>query len=266
MRSPFCSARAHARLPRGEVRDVGEVGEDLLRRPGDLDASALRAWWPRIRSRACWTTAFAPSRAPRARGRRRTGARPAGGAPRAPGRARRPAGFSSRSSRRRPTARCSRSAARAATRRSGSPPASATSAGASSRSSTTRARSRRGAANVEEAGLERVGRAARRRRARAPSADRGRVRRRVHRRGEGGLRGVFALARGKVEPGGLFVADNVLSHADPLAQYSAARTGRPDAAQRHRPARPRARAELSSCASRSPSVHCRYRGKEVVRQ
>jgi predicted O-methyltransferase YrrM len=34
---------------------------------------------------------------------------------------------------------------------------------------------------------------------------------------------LFELARGKVEPGGLFVADNVLSHADPLAQYSAAR-------------------------------------------
>ena len=34
---------------------------------------------------------------------------------------------------------------------------------------------------------------------------------------------LFQLARGKVEPGALFVADNVLSHADPLAQYSAAR-------------------------------------------
>ncbi|HZC30231.1 MAG TPA: class I SAM-dependent methyltransferase [Gaiellaceae bacterium] len=34
---------------------------------------------------------------------------------------------------------------------------------------------------------------------------------------------LFGLARDKVEPGGLFVADNVLSHADPLARYSAAR-------------------------------------------
>jgi len=34
---------------------------------------------------------------------------------------------------------------------------------------------------------------------------------------------LFAAARTKVEPGALFVADNVLSHADPLAQYSAAR-------------------------------------------
>jgi predicted O-methyltransferase YrrM len=38
---------------------------------------------------------------------------------------------------------------------------------------------------------------------------------------------LFGLARGKVEPGALFVADNVLSHADPLAQYSAARQADP---------------------------------------
>jgi predicted O-methyltransferase YrrM len=38
----------------------------------------------------------------------------------------------------------------------------------------------------------------------------------------------FSLARSKVEPGGLFVADNVLSHADPLARYSAARQADPD--------------------------------------
>ena len=30
-------------------------------------------------------------------------------------------------------------------------------------------------------------------------------------------------ARPKVEPGALFAADNVLSHADPLAEYSRAR-------------------------------------------
>jgi predicted O-methyltransferase YrrM len=34
-------------------------------------------------------------------------------------------------------------------------------------------------------------------------------------------------ARPKVEPGALFAADNVLSHADPLAQYSAARKADP---------------------------------------
>jgi predicted O-methyltransferase YrrM len=37
----------------------------------------------------------------------------------------------------------------------------------------------------------------------------------------------FALARGKVEAGALVVADNVLSHADPLARYSAARQADP---------------------------------------
>jgi caffeoyl-CoA O-methyltransferase len=38
---------------------------------------------------------------------------------------------------------------------------------------------------------------------------------------------LFQLARGKVEPGALFVADNVLSHADPLAEYSKARQADP---------------------------------------
>jgi predicted O-methyltransferase YrrM len=38
---------------------------------------------------------------------------------------------------------------------------------------------------------------------------------------------LFALARDKVEPGALFVADNVLSHPDPLAAYSRARQGDP---------------------------------------
>lgn len=38
---------------------------------------------------------------------------------------------------------------------------------------------------------------------------------------------LFALARGKLEPGGLVVADNVLSHPDPLAQYSTARQADP---------------------------------------
>jgi predicted O-methyltransferase YrrM len=34
---------------------------------------------------------------------------------------------------------------------------------------------------------------------------------------------LFQLAREKVEPGAIVVADNVLSHSDPLAQYSKAR-------------------------------------------
>jgi predicted O-methyltransferase YrrM len=38
---------------------------------------------------------------------------------------------------------------------------------------------------------------------------------------------LFGLAREKVEPGALVVADNVLSHPDPLASYSAARQADP---------------------------------------
>lgn len=38
---------------------------------------------------------------------------------------------------------------------------------------------------------------------------------------------LFTLARAKLEPGGLVVADNVLSHPDPLARYSAARQADP---------------------------------------
>jgi predicted O-methyltransferase YrrM len=38
---------------------------------------------------------------------------------------------------------------------------------------------------------------------------------------------LFELARGKVEPAGLIVADNVLSHADTLAAYSQARQADP---------------------------------------
>jgi len=38
---------------------------------------------------------------------------------------------------------------------------------------------------------------------------------------------LFALARPLLEPGALIVADNVLSHADPLASYSAARQADP---------------------------------------
>jgi caffeoyl-CoA O-methyltransferase len=38
---------------------------------------------------------------------------------------------------------------------------------------------------------------------------------------------LFQLARGKLEPAALVVADNVLSHADPLAEYSRARQSDP---------------------------------------
>ena len=39
--------------------------------------------------------------------------------------------------------------------------------------------------------------------------------------------GLFHLARPLLEPGALVVADNVVSHADPLAEYSAARQADP---------------------------------------
>jgi predicted O-methyltransferase YrrM len=38
---------------------------------------------------------------------------------------------------------------------------------------------------------------------------------------------LFQLARGKLEPGAVVIADNVLSHADPLAEYSRARQADP---------------------------------------
>jgi predicted O-methyltransferase YrrM len=38
---------------------------------------------------------------------------------------------------------------------------------------------------------------------------------------------LFDLSRNKVEPGALFIADNVLSHADPLADYSRHRQADP---------------------------------------
>ena len=50
---------------------------------------------------------------------------------------------------------------------------------------------------------------------------------------------LFALARPKLEPGAVVVADNVLSHADDARRVLAGPPGRPDARERHRPARPR---------------------------
>ena len=44
---------------------------------------------------------------------------------------------------------------------------------------------------------------------------------------KGDYEALFALARPLLEPGGLVVADNVLSHAEPLAAYSAARQADP---------------------------------------
>ena len=62
---------------------------------------------------------------------------------------------------------------------------------------------------------------------------------------------LFRLAREKVEPGAVVVADNVLSHPDPLGAVLRRAAGRPDARQRHRPARPRARADLWSLRAAS---------------
>ena len=44
---------------------------------------------------------------------------------------------------------------------------------------------------------------------------------------KGDYEGLYELARPKVEPGAVIVADNVLSHADPLADYSRARQADP---------------------------------------
>ena len=54
---------------------------------------------------------------------------------------------------------------------------------------------------------------------------------------------LFALARARLEPGAVVVADNVLSHADTLGAYSAARQADRDAAERDRPARSRPRSQ-----------------------
>ena len=135
---------------------------------------------------------------------------------------------SSLSSRRRTRARCSRSAARAATRRSGSPPARGSSAGGCSRSSTTPRSARPGGANVADAGLEEwaelvEGDAFERRcrRSRTSSTSSSSTPRRRTTSGCSGSPG------GKVEPGGLVVADNVLSHEETLGAYSRARQADP---------------------------------------
>ena len=82
---------------------------------------------------------------------------------------------------------------------------------------------------------------------------------------------LFALARPLLEPGGLVVADNVLSHAETLAAYSGARQADPHALECHRPARPRpgalggSRRRVEPSSIRTKCVCWQYRGKEVVR-
>ena len=72
--------------------------------------------------------------------------------------------------------------------------------------------------------------------------------------------GLFALAREKLEPGALVVADNVLSHAE-LAEYSAARQADTTLVSVTVPLD--RGLELSSVLS--DSLNSGYRGKEVVR-
>ena len=72
---------------------------------------------------------------------------------------------------------------------------------------------------------------------------------------------LFDAARDKLEPGAVVIADNVLSHEEVLGAYSRARQARPDARERHRPARPRP----GDFRSPPQSLECCYRGKEVVR-
>lgn len=53
---------------------------------------------------------------------------------------------------------------------------------------------------------------------------------------------LFELARARLEPGAVIVADNVLSHEDTLGAYSRRPPGRPDARVAHDSPRPRPRA------------------------
>ena len=79
---------------------------------------------------------------------------------------------------------------------------------------------------------------------------------------------LFALARGKVEPGALVVADNVLSpRRIRSARYSAARQADPTLESRHRPARPRPRAErrpalIAICGS---TAERRWSGSDFIK-
>ena len=155
----------------------------------------------------------------------------------------RPGSSSSRSSRRRPTARCSRSAARAATRRSGSPPASATSAAASlslehdpPRIEAWRREHRRG----RPRGLGRARRRATPSRRCPRSTTSSTWSSSTPRRSS--TRSSSSSPATKLEPAALVVADNVLSHVEHARRLLGRAPGRPDARERHRPARPRPRA------------------------
>lgn len=73
---------------------------------------------------------------------------------------------------------------------------------------------------------------------------------------------IFALARERVEPGALVVADNVLSHPDPLARYAETRQADPTLES---VTVPLDRGLELSVVLRRP-LSWDHRGKEVVRQ
>ena len=81
-------------------------------------------------------------------------------------------------------------------------------------------------ANIADAGLD-DGRARRRRRSADAGGDPGYVRPRLPRRREGRLRDAVRARATAARAGGLVVADNVLSHAETLGAYSAARQADP---------------------------------------
>ena len=226
--SSACTARPRARWS-GRRAVVGEVVAARHARGFCGSARARRARTP------CWSASSA--RMPRS-------ARPASRASCARARSPRPrAGSCSRSSPRRTTAGCSRSAGRAATRRSGSPRASATSAAGSSRSRHDPAKCEAWRRNVADADLEEWAELEEGDAFETLPASRS-LRRRLHRRREGRLRGAV---RARAREGRAGRRDR--RRQRPLPRGDARRVlGGPQAdttlAQRHGPARPRLRAHV----------------------
>ena len=213
-----CAARldrlVHARLPRRQVRDVGEVGEDILRRPA-----------------ISMTTSARTARSICSRGARRPRAQPCSNA-------------SSAKTRTSASAACPRSErSRQVARTTGQFLFSLVAAADRLRGARDRrlarlldhlargrrapprrprslarerpAQDRRLAAQHRGGRPRGLGRARRGRRARDACRDRRRLRRRLPRRREGRLRAALrARARTRSSPAALFVADNVLSHPD----------------------------------------------------
>ena len=152
------------------------------------------------------------------------------------------ASFSSRSSRRTGTARCWRSAARAATRRSGSARGSATSAGACCPWSRIRPRSRPGGATWPRRGSRRPSSCVEGRRVPDAAGDQRRLRPRLPRRREGGLRAALPAGSRQGRAGSARRRrQRALPSGDP-GRLLAGPPGRSDPRERDGPARPRPRA------------------------